>query len=120
MWNDALHTQGTLERCSFCCGLRRKRQVTESEQTILDASQYLGEIKNLGGYGLNKQSIIPWEHTRLLPQKHPYSQHSFKVRQLYNKGSCYWEPGMPCLGTGKLKLFRRVRLIQWSEGHVFF
>lgn len=75
--------------------------MTESEQTILDVSQYLGEIKNLSGQGLNKQSIIPWEHTRLLPQKHPYSQHSFKVRQLYNKESCYWEAEMPCLSTGK-------------------
>lgn len=54
--------------------------MTEVDQTILDASQYLGDVKNLGIWDLNKQSKIPWDHIRLLAQRHPYSQHGFKGR----------------------------------------
>lgn len=48
-----------MERQSFCDGLRRKRKGTEQTWTILDTSQYEGEVKALWGE--------VWIHRALFP-----------------------------------------------------
>lgn len=54
--------------------------MTVPDQTTLDASLYLGDVKNLGTWVLNKQSNTLWGHTGQLAQRHSYSKHGFKVR----------------------------------------
>ena len=98
-----------IERQSFCNGLRRKRKATEQTWTVLDTSQYQGEVKALWGE--------VWIHRKIFPGCIlGYMQRAALQKRKLLQGNRNTTPGH----WKMWRLFSRTWLSQQSLGTVFF